>query len=76
MPKKSVVKMKGTESSADDKALGNAWQVRLQKDVERELHAIAEANGIDPADALRMAARRGIAVLKEALHPENKKAAA
>jgi|GEM_PF-6633585 len=45
--------------------MGTPRQVRLPKDVERDLQEIADANDLDFLDVLRMAARTGLPVLKK-----------
>lgn len=50
-------------------------QVRFPKDVEEDLQKIADVNGLDFADALRMAAKTGLPILKKRMGVAIKQAA-
>ena len=54
-------------SEKPKKNLRTPRHVRFPKDVEDDLHRIAQANDISWQDALRMAARKGIPILKKGL---------
>lgn len=63
MPKKTVVS-KRMDPAADVQSLGDAWPVRLQRGVLADLKEFADRNGISMQAALRMAAHKGVRVLK------------
>lgn len=47
--------------------LGKPRQIRLPKEVEKDLQDIAEANGLEWVDAVRLVARFGLPILKKKL---------
>jgi hypothetical protein len=55
--------------------LGAPRQIRLDPALEKDLQEIADQNGIDWVDAVRMCARFGVAELKRRLGDTVKKAA-
>lgn len=55
--------------------LGTPRQVRFPKSVEKELREIADANDLEWVDAVRMAARIGLPILKKRLGTALKEAA-
>lgn len=63
------------DSPTKNEPLGLPRQIRFPKDVEAELQKIADANDLDFLDAVRMAARRGLPILKKRLGVELKEAA-
>lgn len=56
-------------------AFGTPRQVRFPKDVEEDIQQIADANDLDWQDAVRMAARQGVPILKKRLGLALKQAA-
>lgn len=60
--------------TVETEALANPRQVRFQKKVEDELNQIAAHEGISFEDAVRMAARRGLAELRKAIGPQKQAA--
>lgn len=56
-------------------ALGKPRQIRLPREVESDLQTIAEANGLEWVDAVRLAARFGLPILKKRLGTVLKQAA-
>lgn len=55
--------------------LGKPRQIRLPKEVEKDLQAIADANGLEWVDAVRLVARFGLPILKKRLGASIKEAA-
>jgi len=55
--------------------LGKPRQIRLSGEIESELQKIADANGIEWVDAVRLAARFGLPILKKRLGDSVKQAA-
>ena len=64
-----------TKNTLADTTLGTPRQIRFPKDVEEELQKIADANDLDWSDAVRLAARRGLPILKKQFGPPLKEAA-
>lgn len=55
--------------------LGKPRQVRLSPEIESDLQTIADANGLEWVDAVRLAARYGLPILKKRLGESVKQAA-
>ena len=55
--------------------LGKPRQIRLPKEMEKDLQTIAEANGLEWVDAVRLVARFGLPILKKRLGASIKEAA-
>ena len=55
--------------------LGKPRQIRLPEEVERDLQIIADANGLEWVDAVRLVARFGLPILKKRLGASLKEAA-
>ena len=55
--------------------LGKPRQIRLPKEVEKDLQTIADANGLEWVDAVRLVARFGLPILKKRLGTALKEAA-
>lgn len=55
--------------------LGKPRQIRLPSELEKDLQAIADANGLEWVDAVRLVARFGLPILKKKLGDSIKQAA-
>lgn len=55
--------------------MGTPRQIRFPKDVEGDLQKIADANGLEWVDAVRLAARFGLPIIKKRLGDSLKQAA-